>query len=63
MNIPDTLDLTTLPKPARRQVYDFYLAAKQHRQPAIPECALLSEEVLARDWLTEEEDEAWRDFQ
>jgi hypothetical protein len=25
-------------------------------------CALASEEVLAEDWLTPEEDEAWRDL-
>ncbi len=70
MKTPDTIDLSILPKSIRQQVYDFYLLVKQQseqqsKQPAsnTPECALLSENALAKGWLNEAEDEAWRDFQ
>lgn len=66
MKIPDTLDLSALPKPVRKQVYDFYLLVIQksrRRVRAVPECAVLSESVLAKDWLSEAEEDAWREFQ
>ena len=40
-------------------VLDFIATLKTNRQPAIPETMLMSEAVLAKDWDTAEEDEAW----
>ncbi len=69
MKTPDTIDLSVLPESIRQQVYELYLSLKrqveQRGKPKVDvgECALLSENALAEGWLSEAEDEAWRDFQ
>lgn len=54
-----------LPTAAQRQVKDFFLfiQAKYSKEQPPAETALLSESALAKDWLKEEEDEAWAEFQ
>ena len=53
-------ELETLPEELLVEVLDFvrFLKARHARGDA-----LLSEAVLARDWNTPEEDEAWQDLQ
>lgn len=53
---------------ARQEIYDFFLFMKQrleHQRASsnASECALLSEDNLAKDWNKSEEDEAWKNFQ
>ncbi|HAZ30856.1 TPA: DUF2281 domain-containing protein [Candidatus Acetothermia bacterium] len=55
-------ELEALPEASLRKVLDFvrFLKAKDAR--VRPDTALLSEAVLAKDWLRPEEDEAWKDL-
>lgn len=52
-----------LPEPLLDEVLDFvrFVSARRQRgrKPDL-DCAIASESVLARDWLTPEEDEAWQ---
>ncbi len=63
-----SIDLSALPEAAQQEVCDFFLFVK-HRvqgQEAVSnagECAQLSENSLAADWNTKEEDRAWQHFQ
>lgn len=54
-----------LPKEAQQEVLDFFLfiKAKYAGSNPVSEAALLSEEALARDWLSDHEEEAWSEFQ
>jgi len=59
-----SIDLSKLPEPARREVYDFYLFIKRRCETkSAGESALLSEDSLAEGWLSQAEDEAWKSFQ
>ena len=52
-------EIAGLPEPQQREVYDFarFLRIKTQDEPF--DGLLVSEAVLARDWNTPEEDEAW----
>lgn len=54
-----------LPKEAQREVKDFFMfiKAKYAVKSKVPDSAVLSEQVLAEDWLKAEEEEAWKQFQ
>ncbi|MCY4132776.1 MAG: hypothetical protein OXF39_09080 [Nitrospira sp.] len=63
-----SIDLSVLPEAAQQEVYDFFLFVKQRvqGQGAVSnagDCAQLSENSLAADWNTSEEDRAWQHFQ
>ena len=63
-----SIDLSVLPEAAQQEVYDFFLFVKQRvqGQEAVSnagECAQLSENTLAADWNTKEENRAWQHFQ
>ena len=63
-----SIDLSVLPESAQQEVYDFFLFVKQRvkGQEAVSnagECAHLSENSLAADWNTSEENRAWQNFQ
>ena len=54
-------EFEALPLPRRQEVYDFirFLKIKEAAAHGIGEVTLASEAVLARDWLSPEEDAAW----
>ena len=52
-------ELTGLPEPLQREVYDFVRFLRRKSQEDGFDGLLLSESVLARDWSTPEEDAAW----
>ena len=52
-------EIETLPTICLGEVIDFVAWIKQRKLSQIPETMLLSETVLAKDWNTQEEDEAW----
>lgn len=59
-----SIDLSALPEQARREVYDFYLFIKRRcKTEAAGTSALLSEDSLAEGWLSQAEDDAWKNFQ
>ena len=55
-------EIENLPEPLFQEVLDFvrFLKAKANQEKL--DTALLSETVLASDWLRPEEDEVWRDL-
>jgi hypothetical protein len=52
-------EIETLPESCVAEALDFVGYIKQRSAFRIPETMLLSEAVLAKDWDTPEEDEAW----
>ena len=50
------------PEPLLAEVVDFIRFLKMERARASNEPSLLSEATLAKDWLTPEEEVAWRDL-
>ncbi|MFB6271482.1 MAG: DUF2281 domain-containing protein [Salinibacter sp.] len=50
-----------LPEELQQEVLDF-IQFLQHRAVQRSESVLLSEEALAKDWLTPEEDAGWQDL-
>ena len=52
-------ELQSLPQNAVQEVYDFVIYLKQKERNTI---LLASESSLKKDWLTPEEDEAWKDL-
>jgi len=54
-------EIETLPPLKRQEVYNFirFLQIKEAAARGIGEITLASEAVLARDWLSPEEDAAW----
>ena len=54
-------EIEALPPVKRQEVYDFVriLQTKEATARGIGEITLASEEALARDWLSPEEDAAW----
>jgi len=61
VNIREALlqEVSVLPTGYCPEVLDFISSLKTNRQPAIPETMLLSEEALAEDWDSPEDNEAW----
>jgi len=55
-------ELEELPDASLHEVLDFIRLLKVRRAGEMLDTALLSEEMLGRDWLRPEEDEAWRDL-
>lgn len=55
-------EIENLPDAMLTEVLDHLRRMKLRAAIARSETALASEAVLARDWLREEEDEAWRDL-
>jgi len=55
-------ELETLPAEHIQEVLNFVGYLKQKKSIVIPDTMLLSEESLAKDWDTPEEDEAWADL-
>jgi hypothetical protein len=49
-------------EPYLEEVLDFMHFLKEKAMKRRLETAILSESALARDWLSREEDEAWRDL-
>ena len=64
MNTVETLlkEVQDFPEPLVEQVLIFTRALRTRSLSPRMETALASEEVLARDWLTPEEDAAWTDL-
>ena len=52
-------ELDSLPTECLGEVLDFIGYIKQKRSRDIPETMLMSEDALARDWDSPEEDAAW----
>lgn len=52
-------EITHLPEPLQRRVYDFAVLLRTKAQDEAFDGAALSQSVLARDWETPEEDSAW----
>jgi hypothetical protein len=52
-------EIASLPEPQQREVYDFARFLRIKTQDEHFDGLLVSEAVLARDWNTPEEDEAW----
>jgi len=55
-------EIQDVPEPLIAEVIDFVRFLKSRRGAEQRETALLSEPLLARDWLRTEEDDAWRDL-
>ncbi|MCS4542304.1 MAG: DUF2281 domain-containing protein [Euryarchaeota archaeon] len=55
-------EIEKIPEPFLKEILDFirFLKAKTLRQGM--ETAIASESSLRKDWLSKEEDEAWRDL-
>ena len=49
-----------LPQLEKQKLLAFLLSPKKEEEPILTHFA--SEQVLAKDWLTETEDEAWQDL-
>lgn len=67
INVMETKDLIlkeieTVPEPCLEEILDFVRFLKEKSSKKRMETAILSESVLARDWLRPEEDEAWGDL-
>ena len=52
-------ELQNLPQNEMQEVYDFVLRLKQKEKNS---ALFLSESSLKKDWLSPEEDEAWKDL-
>ena len=52
-------EIESLPADYLEEIMDFIEYIKQKRLNIIPETMLMSEQALARDWNTAEEDAAW----
>lgn len=55
-------EIEVFPEPYLEEVLDFVRFLKDKASRSRIETAMLSESVLAKDWSTPEEDEAWRDL-
>jgi hypothetical protein len=67
INVMETKDLILkeiemVPEPCLEEILDFVRFLKEKSSRKRMETAILSESVLARDWLRLEEDEAWGDL-
>ena len=55
-------EIEAFPEPYLKEVLDFVRFLKEKSSMTEIEAAILSESVLADEWLTREEDEAWGDL-
>jgi hypothetical protein len=55
-------EIEVIPEPYLEEVLDFIHFLKEKVSKKRMETELLSESVLAKDWLSPEEDEAWKDL-
>ncbi len=55
-------EIEQVPQPLLEQVLEFLLSLKSQYQQEKLEITMLSESSLAKDWLSQEEDEAWHDL-
>jgi hypothetical protein len=55
-------EIEQVPEPLLDQVLEFLLSLKSQYQQEKLEITIMSESSLAKDWLSPEEDEAWRDL-
>jgi hypothetical protein len=55
-------EIVNAPEELVRQVLDFVRFLRSKEVSALRATALASEEVLQRDWMSAEEDSAWRDL-
>jgi hypothetical protein len=55
-------EIEVFPEPYLEEVLDFIHFLKDKAMKRKMETAILSESVLARDWLSPEEDEAWKNL-
>ena len=55
-------EIATLPTEQIQEIADFIGSLKLQKTREIPETMLLSEQALAKDWDTAEEDAAWADL-
>ena len=55
-------EIEAFPEPYLEEVLDFIHFLKDKAIKGRMEDAILSDPVLARDWLSPEEDEAWKDL-
>ncbi len=55
-------EIEIIPDPYLEEILDFIHLVKEKASKKRMETALLSESVLAREWLSPEEDEAWKDL-
>jgi len=55
-------EIEQVPEPLLEQVLEFLLSLKSQYQQEKLEITMMSESSLAKDWLSPEEDEAWKDL-
>jgi hypothetical protein len=55
-------ELEQVPEPILEEVLDFLRFLKAKKIQETLEMSILSESSLRKDWLSSEEDEAWRDL-
>ena len=55
-------EIEVFPEPYLEEVLDFIHLLKEKATKNRTETAILSESVLAKDWLSPEEDEAWKNL-
>ncbi len=55
-------EIEVFPEPYLEEVLDFVRFLKDKSSKRGLEAAILSESLLAEEWLTQEEDEAWDDL-
>lgn len=64
MNTKEILahEIDRIPEPLLQQLLDFLLSLKSQYLQEKLEITMMSESSLAKDWLSQEEDEAWQDL-
>ena len=55
-------EIEVIPEPYLEEILDFVRFLKDKAMKTRMESAILSESVLSRDWLSPEEEEAWKDL-
>jgi hypothetical protein len=55
-------EIEVFPEPYLEEILDFIRFLKDKAMKTRMESAILSESVLSRDWLSPEEEEAWKDL-
>jgi len=55
-------EIEQVPESLLEQVLEFLLSLKTQYQQEKLEITMMSESSLAKDWLSEEEEEAWQDL-
>jgi hypothetical protein len=55
-------EIESFPEPYLEEILDFILFLKGKASNKKLEMAIISEPTLSKDWLTPEEDEAWKDL-